>query len=255
MITRNIHLKAIIEMKCCRDGVIAYSPRPQEFYKDMSKTKETFPENLDAWKNRIINHYDDERKETAENECKNISETLKLCFYNSDWSDTTVEETIEKIKDETIEKIKEEIRKYEEKRKQELIKIQQKQQKEEQKRKAKLEKEKAKAKEKPIEEIIIPVTIDEIPTTITIKKELTTIDVIQISRLAKSITKLEKQKEEQEKYLNITLAAIKRIEESEKLELMLGQVVTRDRWMDEINRTNVKIQKQKDVIKHIKSGI
>ena len=58
--------------------------------------------------------------------------------------------------------------------------------------------------------------------------------------------------EEQVKYLNITLEAIKRIEESEKIELMLGQIVTRDRWLDEISRTNRKIEKQNEAIEKIR---
>ena len=254
-IKRDIHLKATIEIQCCRDGVVAYAPKPQEFYKYLTKTKDSFDESLDDWKQRIINFYDNERRKAADDECKNMagsSETLKLCAYNSDWSETTIEEIIEK---ELEEKFKEQLIKYQKEREQELIKRQKKQKQAEQKKKTKLEKEKQKAEKKPKPEPqIIPVTIDEEPTTIIFKKELTTMDVIQISRLAKSITKFEKQKEEQQKYLNITLAAIERIEESGKLELMLGQIVTRDRWIDEINRTNIKIEKQNEAIEHIRIG-
>lgn len=153
------------------------------------------------------------------------------------------------------EKIKKELQLYEEERQKQKEKDEQKIQKDKQKRKSQLEKLQKKAEQRPTPEpTIIPVTIDTTPTTLTFKKELTTMDVVQISRLAKSITKLEKQKEEHQKYLNMTLAAIERIKESEKIELMLGQVVTRDRWIDEINITNRKIEKQKEAIEKIQLG-
>ena len=151
----------------------------------------------------------------------------------------------------TIEKVKEEIRKYEEQRQQELIKRQQKKQKTEQKRKAKLEKEIEKAKIKPIEEIEIPVTIDTIPTTITIKKDLSTMDIVQISRLQKSIGKLEKIRQEQEAFVNMYSERIK----SERLDMLLSSTKQRDDWIDEMNRTIRKIEKQQEAIEKIKSGI
>lgn len=157
---------------------------------------------------------------------------------------------------QTIEKVKEEIRKYEEERQKELVKRQQKKEKADQKRKIKIEKEIEKEKKKPKPEpIIVPVTIDEKPTTLIFKKELTTTDVIQISRAAKRISKLEKQKIDQEKYLNIALGAIERIEESGKAEFLLGQVVTRDRWLDSIKITNTLIERQKEIIEQLKNDI
>jgi len=189
--------------------------------------------------------------------CTQANETQ--CSPSINWSYEILDATFhykqdeEKIRKEIEEKFKEQIQKYKEERDQELLKAQQKKEKADKKKKAKLEKERKKAEKRPKpEKREVPVTIDEEPTTITIKKELTTMDVIQISRLAKSITKLEKQKEEQEKYLNITLGAIERIEESEKIELMLGQIVTRDRWLDEISRTNRKIEKQNEAIEKIR---
>jgi len=151
----------------------------------------------------------------------------------------------------TLEKVKEEIRKYEEQREQELIKRQQKQQKAEQKKKVKLEKEIEKAKTKPIEEIKIPVTIDTEPTVIIIKKDLTTMDIVQISRLQKSIGKLEKVRQEQEAFVNMYSERIK----SERLDLLLSSTKQRDDWIDEMNRTIRKIEKQQEAIEKIKMGI
>ncbi len=139
---------------------------------------------------------------------------------------------------------------YYEKREKELLKTQERNKKTELRKIKKIEKEVRKEKEEEIKAIEKGIPIPE-----PIKKELSTMDVIQISKLAKSIIELEKQKEEQQKYLNITLAAINRIEESGKAELLLGQVVTRDRWIDEMNRTIRKIEKQQEAIEKIKSGI
>ena len=148
-----------------------------------------------------------------------------------------------------IKKVSEQMIDYYEEREKELLKIQEKNKKIELRKIKKAEKELNAKKKEELKTIEKGIPIPE-----PVKKELTTMDVIQISRLAKSISKLEKQKEEQQKYLNVTLGAIERIEESGKLELLLGQVVTRDRWLDEMTRTNRKIEKQNEAIEKIKIG-
>ena len=144
--------------------------------------------------------------------------------------------------------ISEQMINYYEEREKELLKRQEKKKKSELRKIKQIEKELKKEKTEELKIVEKGIPIPE-PT----KKELTTTDVIQISRAAKSISKLEKQKIEQEKYLNITLGAIERIEESGKAEFLLGQVVTRDRWLDSINITNTLIERQKEIIEHLKS--
>ncbi len=180
--------------------------------------------------------------------CKRSCESLSDSVYCNDiFSNIGIANQFGKSADE----IQEEVRKYKEQRDQELIKRQQKQQKTEQKRKANLEKEIEKAKARPIEEIKIPVTIDTKPTTITIKKDLTTMDIVQISRLQKSIAKFEKIRQEQEVFVNMYSERIK----SERLDLLLSSTKQRDDWIDEMNRTIRKIEKQQEAIEKIKSGI
>jgi len=183
-----------------------------------------------------------EEKEKIKREKLEIESTIELVKKQ-----VKIYKEMKKEPEPLVKKVSEQMIDYYEEREKELLKIQEKKKKNELRKIKKLEKELKKEKKEELKVIEKGIPIPE-----PIKKELTTMDVIQISRLAKSITKLEKQKEEQEKYLNITLAAIKRIEESGKLELLLGQVVTRDRWLDEISRTNRKIEKQNEAIEKIR---
>lgn len=187
----------------------------------------------------VIKIKEKEKFEQEKIEEKNIIEAVK--------KQVKIYKEMKKEPDPLIKKVSDQMIDYYEEREKELLKTQEKKKKDELRKIKKIEKELKKEKKEELKIIEKGVPIPE-----PIKKELTTMDVIQISRLAKTITKFEKQKEEQEKYLNITLAAINRIEEYGKLELLLGQVVTRDRWMDEINRTNIKIQKQQEAIEKIR---
>lgn len=97
-----------------------------------------------------------------------------------------------------------------------------------------------------IEKIEIPVTIDEQPTHITIKHDLSTMDIVQISRLQKSISKLEKIRQEQQEQLSLY---------DERIRVnydLFASIQQRNEWLNKINMTNIKIQKQKDAIEHIK---
>ena len=160
----------------------------------------------------------------------------------------------------TLEQIKLEIEEYEKQRQQELIKREEKKKKAEIAKAikvAKQQKEKEEKIEKKIkEEEKISEQLEErgikYEPKLPPKKELTAIDIAHLSRIQKDITKLEKKKAEQTQFLNIALGAIERIEESGRLDLLLGQVVTRDRFIDAINRTETKIKRQKESIEKIK---
>ena len=246
--------KIRIGFQCCYNG----NPQNDPIELDV-ELEDVYNNRIEAHKssnlhNWIYQTFRESTSHISEEECSDWNEQYTPC-ENTRKLLEILRDATEDYEGINEEFIKEQIKKYEEQRQQELLKIQKKKEKEERKRKIKLEKLQKEAEKRPkIEPQIVPVIIDEEPTTITIKKELTTMDVIQISRLAKSISKLEKQKEEQQKYLNVTLGAIERIEESGKLELLLGQVVTRDRWLDEMTRTNRKIEKQNEAIEKIKIG-
>jgi len=244
--------KIRIEFQCCYNG------NPQNDPIQMDIELEDIYDNRDeAYKisnlhNWINYAFRESTSNISEEECDDWNEQYEPCEKTRKLLEILrkATESYEGIDDEYI---KEQIRKYEEQRQQELLKAQQKKEKADKKKKAKLEKERKKAEKRPKpEEREVPVVIDEEPIIITFKKELTTTDVIQISRAAKSISKLEKQKEEQTKFLNVALGAIERIEESEKLEFLLSQIVTRDRWLDSINITNTLIERQKEIIEHLK---
>lgn len=242
MITRSVDIDA--KWDCINTG--GYLSKPHLVKVAIKDTYNNTPsEDLSEWVQRVAN-------EVTEMMCKRSCGSLSDSVF---CNDIFPKIGTSKEYGKSLDQLRVEIEEYNKEQEQIRLKNQQKKEKEDKKKKAKLEKLQKEAEKRPKPEPqIIPVTIDEEPTTITIKKELTTMDVIQISRLAKSISKLEKQKEEQQKYLNIPLAAIERIEESGKLELMLGQIVTRDRWLDEINRTNRKIEKQNEAIEKIKLG-
>jgi len=223
-----------------------YEPSPRPILK--SQTKDIFNTTIDEWKNVVEKLQYNKYYNAALKEAEGLGTDAFLESF--DMYDIYTEQINKKKIQKEIEF---EIQKYKEEREQELLKRQQKKEKADKKKKAKLEKLQKEAEKRPKpEEREVPVVIDEEPIIITFKKELTTTDVIQISRAAKSISKLEKQKEEQTKFLNVALGAIERIEESEKLEFLLSQIVTRDRWLDSINITNTLIERQKEIIEHLK---
>ncbi len=238
MITRTVNIDA--GWDCISSK--GYISKPHHVKVSIKDTYDNIPsEDLSEWSHRVAN-------EVTKMMCKRSCESLSDSVYCNDiFSNVGIANQFGKSADE----IQEEVRKYKEQRDQELIKRQQKQQKTEQKRKANLEKEIEKAKARPIEEIKIPVTIDTKPTTITIKKDLTTMDIVQISRLQKSIDKLEKVRQEQEAFVNMYSERIK----SERLDMLLSSTKQRDTWTDEMNRTIRKIEKQQKAIEKIKSGI
>lgn len=154
---------------------------------------------------------------------------------------------------DTIEYIKKEIESYEKKRKQQLTIRQKAKQQADQKRKEIEEKQKyIVQKYKPITTETITTTIDNKPTTITTKHNLSTMDVIQVSRLYKSITTLERVKAEQEQHLQMYIDRIKEAEQTERYDQLLPAVKQRDKWQDEINMTNIKIERQNEAIKKLK---
>jgi len=240
------------EFQCCYNG----NPMNDNIQLDI-ELEDIYNSKEEAYKyNNLNNWLNDAFREsminTSEEECSDWNEAYSPCEKTRKLLETLRDAT------EGYEGIdyEENIRKYEEERQKELVKRQQKKEKAEQKKKIKIEKEIEKEKKKPKPEpIVVPVIIDEEPTTLTFRKELNTMDIIQISRAAKSISKLENRKIEQEKYLNIALAAIERIEESGRTDLLLGQVITRDRWLDSINITNTLIERQKEIIEHLKRSI
>jgi len=247
--------KIRIEFQCCYNGNPMNDPveldvELEDVYDNKNEAYRY--NNLDNW---ISTAFRESTSNISEEECTDWNEAYSPC-ENSRKLLKVLRKATEGYEGINEELIKEEIRKYEEQRQKEIVKRQQKKEKSKQKKKIKIEKEIEIEKKKPKPEpITVPVIIDETPTTITFKKELTTTDVIQISRAAKSISKLEKQKIEQEKYLNMATAAIERIEESGKIYLLLGQIVTRDRWLDSINITNTLIERQKEIIEHLKRSI
>jgi hypothetical protein len=150
---------------------------------------------------------------------------------------------MKKTPEPLIQKVSEQMIDYYEERQKELIKQQEKKKKAEINKIKKLEKKQKLEKKKEIK-IIKEEKLITFPT----KKELTAIDIAHLNRIQKDITKLEKKKTEQQQFLNITLGAIERTEESGRLDFLLNQVVTRDRFIDDINRTTEKIKKQKDAL-------
>lgn len=90
-IKRTIIIDVTVEIACCRDGVEAYIPLPQDFHKTLISTKEYFPESLTVWRDRIIQKYEDYLWNMADVECTQVG-TRKLCKFISDWSRTTTEE-------------------------------------------------------------------------------------------------------------------------------------------------------------------
>jgi len=218
--------------------------------------KEEFPfkNTKEEWISEITNIIIARLTQTMINEfgnrgiCKYSNETQ--CSPSINWDYEITNSSFHyKIDKEKIEKIKENLRKYEEQRKQILIKRQKAQEKAEQKKKTQLEKLQKKADQRPKPEpITVPVIIDETPTTITFKKELTTMDVVQISRLHKSIAKLEKIKVERQSFIDMYNERIK----SERLDLLLSSTKQRDEWQDIIDITNIKIERQKEAIERIK---
>ncbi len=154
---------------------------------------------------------------------------------------------MKKTPDPLIQKVSKDMIDYYEEREKDLTKQQEKKKKAEINKIKKLEKEQKIEKKKEIE-----ITKEEKPIPVPTKKELTLIDIAHINRIQKDITKLEKKKVEQTKFLNVALGTVERVEESGRLDLLLGAVVTRDRFIDDINRTNIKIERQKDAISKIK---
>lgn len=140
------------------------------------------------------------------------------------------------------------------KKQREQIQITRQKAKEKAEQKYQKEMEKLSKQRKPTIETTIPVTIDNIPTTITTKKDLSTLDVILISRLYKHITTLENAKKEQEEEVQMYIDRIKTIEETNQLDNLLPSIKKRDEWLDEIRMTNIKIQRQQEAISKIKGG-
>ncbi len=237
MLKRLLYVQAALQ--CCRNDEIVYSPQPRQFI--FREEKMNFNTSLVRWRDIKGSKFEKVIKEAAEKECNSLG-TPKLCNFEFEIYDTT-----EEIMD--IDKHKIKLETYQKERNQDLKKRQQKKEKEDKKKKAKLEKERKKAEERPKPEPqIVPVTIDEEPTTIIIKKELSTMDIVQISKLQKSIAKMEKQKKEQEAFLNMYNERIK----SERIDLLLSSTKQRDEWQDIIDRTNRKIEKQQEAIEKIK---
>ena len=243
----DVYRMSIIEMgglRDCGEGEDNYSIT----ITGQGKIEQPKPKPLEIEKLKEIQRGIDTRKIKEKEKIKQekIEEESKIEIIKKQ---VKIYKQMKKEPDPLIKKVSDQMIEYYEEKEKELLKNQEKKKKNEIRKIKQAEKElKAKKKEE-IKEIEKGIPIPE-----PIKKELTTMDVIQISRLTKSITKFEKQKKEQQKYLDITLGAIERIEESGKLEFLLGQVVTRDRWMNEINITNIKIERQKEAIEKIRIG-
>lgn len=90
---RTINIDVTVTIECCRDGVEAYTPAPQDFHKIHTETKDEFDESLTRWRDRIIDRYEDYLRGRAEDECKIVG-TRDLCLFDADWSNTTVDERI-----------------------------------------------------------------------------------------------------------------------------------------------------------------
>ncbi len=215
--------------------------------KDNGKIEQPKPTQLEIEKLKEIQKRKDSQKEKDTDKIKQekIEDKSKIEIIKKQ---VKIYKEMKKESNPPIPKeISEQMIKYYEEKEKELLKIQEKKKKDELRKIKQTEKERVKEKKKELKPL-------ELGIPIYIKTELTTMDIVQISRINKSISKLEKQKEEQQKYLNITLAAIERIEESGKADFLLGHVVTRDRWLDEINLTNIKIGRQKEAIEKIQIG-
>lgn len=250
MIIRELYVQA--SLKCCRNGEIVYSPQPRQFIYKQEKLN--FLTTLEQWRINKEEKFKEKIKKAAEDECNSLG-TPTLCEFEFEVYD---------IKEEVmdIDKLKILLTEYEKERQKELIKREEKKKKSEFNKAIKIAKqqkekeqkiEKITKEEEKISEQLEKRGIEYIPKPIPpIKKELTAIDIAHISRIQKDITKLEKKKTEQQQFLNIALGAIERIEESGRLDFLLGQVVTRDKFIDEINRTTEKIKRQIKAISKIK---
>lgn len=242
--------KIRIEFQCCYNGNPMNDPVQLDVeLEDIYDNKDEAYRynNLYNWLNAAFR---ESVSNTSEEECSDWNEAYTACEKSRKLLETLRKATegYEGIDDEFI---KEKLRLYEEQRQQILIKRQKAQEKAEQRRKAQLEKLQKKQQQKPKPEpIIVPVTIDEEPITLIFKKELTTMNVIQISRLAKSITKLEEIKNQQESFLNMYNERIK----SGRIDLLLSSTKQRDEWEDIIKITNIKIERQKEAIQKIQLG-
>ncbi len=249
MIRRELHVQT--SLKCCRNGEIVYSPQPRQFI--YYQEKMYFLTTLEQWKINKEEKFREKIKKAAEDECNSLGTPI-LCDF---------EFKVYDIKEEVMDmhKLKILLLEYEKERQQELIKREEKKKKAETAKAIRTAKEQ-KEKEQKIEKIIKEEEkiseelkkrgIEYIPKPLPIKKELSAIDITHIVRIQKNILKLEKKKTEQQQFLNVALESIKRIKEIERLDLLLGQLATKDRFLDEINRTNIKIERQQKAIQKIK---
>lgn len=238
MITRTLEVDAKWDCISSRE----YVSKMHLVKVNIKDTYENTPhEDLDSWAQRVAN-------EVTQMMCKKACGSLSDSVYcNETYPLVYTPHQYGESKD----KIQERLRIYEEQRQQQLIKKQQAYEKEEKNRKAQLDKLQKKHEQKPKPEPrTVKVTIDEEPTTITFKKELNTMDVVHLSRLYKSIDKLEKVKQEQQSFLNMYNERIK----SERIDLLLSSTKQRDAWQDLINITNIKIERQKQAVEKIKLG-
>jgi len=94
LITRVLNISVLVKIVCCRDGIEAYRPEPQTFYKEIHETKKHFRESLIIWRDHIVDIYDSYLRQRAEDECEGVG-TRRLCIYDDDWSDTEAFEIYE----------------------------------------------------------------------------------------------------------------------------------------------------------------
>lgn len=76
-VTRTIFLT--IEMACCRDSTIIYNPQPRNI--KAPQTKDYFDESLTIWRDKAETALYDKYHKIAEDECKGMGATPKLCSF------------------------------------------------------------------------------------------------------------------------------------------------------------------------------